>query len=160
MNNNTINTIKKSFIAVIAAAGLGVALLPALAPVSAQTMQTVANVETVLNFAALNAVAAPTQGTIAIIKKTDGSTVLRLQNLKTEVGPDLHVYLYSAAIPAKDAKPAAVKAAKYLDLGKLPAPFSGFYEYKVPTGTDLASFKSAIIWCDLAGVTFAGATLK
>jgi Cu/Zn superoxide dismutase len=152
--------IKKAFVAVIAAAGLGLALLPVVAPVSAQTMQTAANVETVLNFARLNTVGAPTQGTLAIIKKPDGSTVLRLQNLKTEVGPDLHVYLYSAAIPAKDAKPATVKAAKFVNLGKLPAPFSGFYEYKVPTGTDLASFKSAIIWCDLAGVTFAGATLN
>jgi SHS2 domain-containing protein len=152
--------IKNSIVAVIAAASFSAAIIPAFLSANAQTVQTVTTVETVLNFAKLNTVAAPTTGTIAIVKKTDGSTVLRLQNLKTEVGPDLHVYLYGAATPSKDAKPATVKAVKYLDLGKLPAPFSGYYEYTIPAGTDLNSFKSAIIWCDLAGVTFAGASLN
>ena len=151
--------IKKSVVALIAAASLSAALIPAFS-VNAQTVQTVTTVETVLNFAKLNTVAAPTTGAVAIVKKTDGSTVLRLQNLKTEVGPDLHVYLYAAAIPAKDAKPATVKAVKYLNLGKLPAPFSGYYEYVIPAGTDVTAYKSAIIWCDLAGVTFAGASLN
>ncbi len=151
--------IKKSVIALIAAASFSAALVPNFVA-HAQTIQTVTTVETVLNFAKLSTIAAPTTGTIAIVKKTNGSTVLRLQNLKTEVGPDLHVYLYAAALPSKDSKPAEVKAAKYLDLGKLPAPFSGFYEYKIPAGTDLAAYKSAIIWCDLAGVTFGGATLN
>jgi SHS2 domain-containing protein len=152
--------IKKSIVALIAAASFSAAIIPTFISVNAQTVQTVTTVETVLNFAKLNTVAAPTTGTLAIVKKTDGSTVLRLQNLKTEVGPDLHVYLYGARIPAKDAKPATVKAVKYLDLGKLPAPFSGYYEYAIPAGTDLSAYKSAIIWCDLAGVTFGGASLN
>ncbi len=152
--------IKKSIAALIVASSFAAAIVPNALIANAQTVQTVTTVETVLNFAKLNSVAAPTTGTIAIVKKTDGSTVLRVQNLKTEVGPDLHVYLYGAATPNKDAKPAAVKAVKYLDLGKLPAPFSGYYEYNVPANTDLSQFKSAIIWCDVAGVTFAGASLN
>ncbi len=151
--------IKKTVVAFIAATSFAAAVIPSFVA-NAQTIQTVTTVETVLNFAKLTSVAAPTTGTVAIVKKTDGSTVLRLQNLKTEVGPDLHVYLYAAALPSKDAKPADVRAVKYIDLGKLPAPFSGYYEYKIPVGTDLNAFKSAIIWCDLAGVTFGGATLN
>ena len=151
---------KKIAAAVVAVASLGFALVPAISGVNAQTVQTAASVETVLGFGRLEAVNAPTQGTVAVVKKTDGSTVLRLQNLKTEAGPDLHVYLYAAATPAKTADAKAVKAAKFVDLGKLPAPFAGFVEYKIPAGTDLSQYKSAIIWCDVAGVTFAGANLN
>jgi Electron transfer DM13 len=97
---------------------------------------------------------------VAVVRKPDGKVVLRLQNLKTEAGPDLHVYLYAAGVPAKDARAETIKAVKYADLGKLPAPFSGFYEYAVPAGTDLSTFKSVIIWCHVASVTFAGATLN
>lgn len=150
---------KKIAAAVLATTTLGFALVSSPV-VNAQTMQTATSVETVLGFARLESVNAPTQGSVALIKKTDGSTVLRLQNLKTEAGPDLHVYLYAAAVPAKTADAKAVKAVKYVDLGKLGAPFSGFYEYKVPANTDLGAFKSAIIWCDVASVTFAGAALN
>lgn len=150
--------IKKIAAAFVATTALGFAIITPSSFVNAQTVQTTTTVETVLNFAKLTSVAAPTQGTVAIVKKTNGRTVLRLQNLKTEVGPDLHVYLYAAAVPAKDTT--NVKNTKYLDLGKLPAPFNGFYEYNVPTNTDLSQFKSAIIWCDVAGVTFAGANFN
>ena len=150
---------KKIMTVVVAVSSLSFALVPAVATVNAQTVQTTSSVETVLNFARLNTVAAPTQGSVAIVQKTDGSTVLRLQNLKTEAGPDLHVYLLAAAVPTKEANGKTVKANKFLDLGKLGAPFAGFVEYKIPAGTDLSQYKSAIIWCDVASVTFAGANL-
>jgi Electron transfer DM13 len=151
---------KKIITAVVAVTSLSFALVPAISGVNAQTIQTGSSVETVLHFGKLETVNAPTQGTVAIVKKTDGSTVLRLQNLKTEAGPDLHVYLYAAPTPAKTIDAKTVKAVKFIDLGKLPAPFSGFLEYAIPAGTDLATFKSAIIWCDVASVTFAGANLN
>jgi Cu/Zn superoxide dismutase len=144
--------------ALIATTALAFAVVTS-SSVNAQTVQTTTSVETVLDFAALQTVNAPTQGTVALVRKTDGKTVLRLQNLKTEAGPDLHVYLYAAAVPAKSADAKTVKSVKYVDLGKLPAPFSGFYEYAIPANTDLTQFKSLIIWCDVAGVTFAGANL-
>jgi Electron transfer DM13 len=151
---------KKIITAVVAVASLSFALVPTVATVNAQTVQTGSSVETVLHFGKLETVNAPTQGTVALVKKTDGSTVLRLQNLKTEAGPDLHVYLYAAVTPAKTADAKTVKAVKYIDLGKLPAPFAGYYEYAIPAGSDLTAFKSAIIWCDVASVTFAGANLN
>jgi hypothetical protein len=156
--------IQKALVASAFALALGVAAFSSAPTVYAQTTTTTttttASFDTVLGFANLKTVEAPTTGSIAIIKKTDGKTVLRLQNLKTEAGPDLHVYLYAADVPSKTATAKAVKAVKYLDLGKVGAPFSGFYEYNIPNGTNLAQFKSAIIWCDLAGVTFAGASLN
>ena len=151
---------KKIITAVVTVASLSFALVPTVASVKAQTVQTGSSVETVLHFGKLETVNAPTQGTVAIVKKTDGSSVLRLQNLKTEAGPDLHVYLYASATPGKTADAKTVKAVKFVDLGKLPAPFSGFVEYAIPAGTDLTAFKSAIIWCDVASVTFGGANLN
>ncbi len=110
---------------------------------------------TVSKFMTVNA---PTTGTFEIQTKSDGSRVLAIKNLKTEAGPDLHVYLYAGAIPSKTAK--NVKATKFVDLGKLAAPFKGNYNYSVPANTKLEQFKSVIIWCDVAKVTFAGANLK
>jgi Electron transfer DM13 len=153
--------IKKTAIALLASTTLGFAVFSVNNVVNAQTVQTAATVETVLNFAKFEAIHAPTEGTVVIVQKTDGSTVLRIQNLKTEPGPDLHVYLSAGAVPTPAKDGAAVKTgAKYLDLGKIPAPFKGFYEFVIPAKTDLAQFKSALIWCDLASVTFAGAKLN
>jgi Electron transfer DM13 len=156
--------IQKAIAASALALALGFAAFSSMPTVSAQTTSSTTTMtttyDTVLNFANLKSVEAPTTGSIAIIKKTDGTSVLRLQNLKTEAGPDLRVYLYAAAIPSKTATAKMVKSVKYLELGKVGAPFSGFYEYNIPNGTNLAQFKSAIIWCDLAGVTFAGANLN
>jgi hypothetical protein len=154
--------IQKAFVASAFALVLGVAAFSSTPTVNAQTMNSTMTTayDTVLGFANLKTVAAPTTGSLAIIKKTDGTTVLRLQNLKTEAGPDLHVYLYAAAVPSKTATAKAVKAVKFLDLGKVGAPFRGFYEYNIPNGINLAQFKSAIIWCDQAGATFAGASLN
>jgi Electron transfer DM13 len=153
--------IKKIAIALLASTTFGFAVFSVNNVVSAQTVQTAVTVETVLNFAKLEAIHAPTEGTVVIVKKIDGSTVLRIQNLKTEAGPDLHVYLSAGAVPTEASDGKGVKTgAKYLDLGKIPAPFKGFYEFAIPANTDLAQFKSALIWCDLASVTFAGAKLK
>jgi Cu/Zn superoxide dismutase len=104
----------------------------------------------------LASVGAPTTGSVEIVEK-GGKTTITLQNLKTEAGPDLHVYLYADAVPAKTAKKLS---AKFVDLGKLAAPFKGNFSYKVPANTNLFKFKSLIIWCDVAKVTFAGAKLK
>lgn len=106
----------------------------------------------------LSSVGAPTTGTVEILKQSDGSRIVRLQNLKTEAGPDLHVYLYAAAVPSKTAK--EIKNVKFVDLGKLGAPFKGNFQYKIPANTKLGQFKSLIIWCDVAKVTFAGANLN
>jgi Cu/Zn superoxide dismutase len=147
--------VQKIVSAVIAASALGfIALNP---HTNAQTMksETMGMLEKTVK---LVSVGAPTTGSVEIVKQSDGSRIVRLQNLKTEAGPDLHVYLYAAAIPSKTAKD--VKNVKFVDLGKLGAPFKGNYQYKIPANTKLESFKSLIIWCDVAKVTFAGAKLN
>jgi Cu/Zn superoxide dismutase len=146
---------KKIVSAVIAVSALG--FVASNHHANAQTMKsdTMGTIEKTVK---LVSVGAPTTGSVEILKQSDGSRVVRLQNLKTEAGPDLHVYLYAAAVPSKTAKD--VKNVKFIDLGKLGAPFKGNYQYKIPANTKLESFKSLIIWCDVAQVTFAGASLK
>jgi hypothetical protein len=136
---------------------LAISTLSAALFANAQTMQS-DTMSSVLQSTKLIAVGAPTTGTLEIIKKADGSRVLNLKNIKTEAGPDLHVYLYVGNIPGKDAK--NIKTVKYVDLGKLAAPFKGNYSYNIPANTKLEQFKSVVIWCDVAKVTFAGAKLK
>jgi hypothetical protein len=148
--------VQKIVSAVIAASALGFVAL-SINHANAQTMKsdTMGMLEKTVK---LSSVGAPTTGIVEIVKQSDGSRIVRLQNLKTEAGPDLHVYLYAAAVPSKTAKD--IKNAKFVDLGKLGAPFKGNYQYKIPANTKLESFKSLIIWCDVAKVTFAGAKLN
>ncbi len=147
---------KKIVSAVFAVCALGFVAVNSSNHASAQTMKsdTMAMLEKTVK---LISVGAPTTGSLEILKQSDGSRVLRLQNLKTEAGPDLHVYLYGDAVPAKTVKKLS---AKFVDLGKLGAPFKGNYQYKIPANTKLENFKSLIIWCDVASVTFAGAKLN
>lgn len=141
----------------IAAALIATSAVAFAAVTSAQTMKSDA-MAGVLQNVKLTSVGAPTTGTLEIIQNTDGTRTLKLQNLKTEAGPDLHVYLYATAVPNKDNKD--IKSVKYVDLGKLAAPFKGNYSYKIASNVKLTDFKSVIIWCDVAKVTFAGANLK
>jgi Cu/Zn superoxide dismutase len=148
--------VQKIVSAVITASALGFVAL-SINHANAQTMKsdTMGMLEKTVK---LISVGAPTTGSVEIVKQSDGSRIVRLQNLKTEAGPDLHVYLYAAAVPSKTAKD--VKNVKFVDLGKLGAPFKGNFQYKIPANTKLESFKSLIVWCDVAKVTFAGAKLN
>ncbi len=141
----------------ISAAIIVSALVPSVVAQNSNA-QTMTQASAMTSSYKLSSVNAPTTGTLEIVSKADGTSLARLQNLKTEAGPDLHVYLYAASLPAKTAKD--VKAVKYIDLGKLSAPFKGNFEYKIPAKTDLRQFKSLIIWCDVAKVVFAGTNLN
>jgi Cu/Zn superoxide dismutase len=147
--------VQKIVSAVLAVSALGFAALT-INHANAQTMKSDTMV-TLEKTVKLVSVGAPTTGSVEIVKQSDGSRIVRLQNLKTEAGPDLHVYLYSDTVPAKTTKKLS---AKFVDLGKLGAPFKGNYQYKIPANAKLEDFKSLIIWCDLAKVTFAGAKLN
>ncbi len=147
--------IQKIVSAVIAVSALGLVAINTN-HVGAQTMKSDV-IGTLEKTVKLLSVGAPTTGSLEILKQSDGNRVVRLQNLKTEAGPDLHVYLYAAAVPSKTVKKLG---AKFVDLGKLGAPFKGNYQYKIPANTKLENFKSLIIWCDVAKVTFAGANLN
>ena len=77
------------------------------------------------------------RGTASLIEVEPGRYHLRLEEFSVRNGPDLYVYLSTAPDDyARDA----------LELGTLKAT-DGSFGYDVPAGTDVADFKSAIIWC-------------
>jgi Electron transfer DM13 len=89
-------------------------------------------------------------GRVAIIEVAPGTHVLRFEDFSVLNGPDLHVYL------SPDPSGYAVGA---VDLGKLKAT-DGAFNYDLPAGTDLATVRSIVIWCQPFEVQFAHAELR
>jgi Electron transfer DM13 len=88
------------------------------------------------------------EGIAKVIPLGDGSTtILRLENFKSTNGPNVHLYL------------ATDKAASnFIDLGRLKAN-NGNQNYNIPSGTDLAKYNMALIWCKDFSVLFGSAQL-
>ncbi|MET9616000.1 DM13 domain-containing protein [Kitasatospora indigofera] len=97
----------------------------------------------------------PTTGTARLVRLADGSTVLRLENLRTSDGPDVRVYL--SAAPAARSKLDTLGDAP-VELGRLKGNL-GNQNYAVPAGTDLTRLRSAVIWCARFSVGFGAADL-
>ncbi len=99
-----------------------------------------------------------TSGTVRVLRAADGSLVLRLEDLATSSGPDVHVWLTDAPVkPGKDGWD-VFDDGKYLDAGELKGN-KGNQNYPLPTGTDLAGYTSVSIWCDRFNVSFGAAEL-
>ncbi|TVL90442.1 DM13 domain-containing protein [Streptomyces sp. SAJ15] len=95
-----------------------------------------------------------TSGTARTLRLTDGSRVLRLEDLNTSDGPDVRVYL-----SPRDADAAESGLGEgAVELGKLKGNI-GNQNYTVPAGTDLSAFHSAVIWCKRFSVSFGAADL-
>ena len=107
---------------------------------------------------AFHALGAPTTGT-ASIRESGGKATLHLGNFKTEVGPDLQVWLYAAAAPQKGAADATIAKGKYVNVGQLKK-FSGDFSFALPAGTKINDFKSVVIWCASVMTAFGAADLK
>lgn len=85
------------------------------------------------------------RGTASIIEVEPGRYHLRLEDFSVRNGPDLYVYLSTAADDyAEDA----------LEVGLLKAT-DGSFGYDLPAGTDPSRFRSAIIWCKQFSQLFA-----
>lgn len=70
-------------------------------------------------------------------------------------GPDFHVYL----VPKANVRAASdVADTMFVDLGKLRA-FEGSQKYAIPSGVDLKSYPSVVIWCKQFGVLISPADL-
>ncbi|MGW2918449.1 DM13 domain-containing protein [Streptomyces angustmyceticus] len=95
-----------------------------------------------------------TSGTARTVRLANGGRVLRLEDLKTSEGPDVRVYLSPRA--ADSAKAGLGDGA--VELGKLKGNL-GNQNYSVPAGTDLSTFRSAVIWCARFSVSFGAADL-
>jgi len=95
-----------------------------------------------------------TSGTARTVRLADKSRVLRLEDLRTSEGPDVHVYL--SMLDAQAVKRGLGEGA--IELGKLKGNL-GNQNYAVPAGTDLGEFHSAVIWCERFSVSFGAADL-
>src|SRR3954468_12928341 len=96
-----------------------------------------------------------TSGQAEVVRAADGSYAGKVRNFSTSDGPAVHVWLTSQAQDAGDAK---FKDQGHLDLGALKAT-DGDEVYAVPAGTDIAQYKSVLVWCDRFSVGFGVAGL-
>lgn len=97
-----------------------------------------------------------TSGTARIIELADGRRVLRLENLDTSNGPDLHVWLSDKTPGGSWFK---YDDDRYVALGDLKGN-QGNQNYEIPDSVDLSQFRSAVIWCDRFNVAFGAAPVK
>ena len=95
-------------------------------------------------------------GTAKLLKQTDGTYIVRLENFQTENGPKLEVYLSKAVKPNSSA---TVSSVGFINLGDLKS-VNGSQNYAVPAGTDVSQFKSVVIWCTTFSVNFISAPLE
>lgn len=95
-----------------------------------------------------------TSGRAVIIELEDGSRFLRLENLETDNGPDLRVYLSTEAAEGD----ASAFDDDFLDLGALKGNM-GDQNYEIPSDADISAYQSAVIWCRRFSVGFGAAPL-
>jgi len=96
-----------------------------------------------------------TTGTAIVLRRPGARLILRLDRLVTSNGPDLRVYLSHISASSD---PHAYRTG-FIDLGALKGN-RGSQNYAIPAGTDLAAFKSAVIWCRRFAVGFGVAPLS
>ena len=95
-------------------------------------------------------------GQAKIFRATDGSRLLRLENLDVTNGPDLRVILTPHPDPMSRGD---VTAPGYVELGKLKGN-KGNQNYVIPADVDLAAQGSVVIYCKPFQVIFSVASLK
>ena len=88
-----------------------------------------------------------TSGT-AKVYNDGGTKRLRLENFKTDNGPDLKVYL------SKD-----INAATFINISNLRS-INGNQNYDISGMPDLAQYKYVLIWCQQFGVLFGSALVQ
>lgn len=89
-----------------------------------------------------------TEGQAKVIKLGDGSNFLRLEDFRSTNGPDLYVYLSTDK-----------GNSDFVNLGRLKGNV-GDQNYKIPDGTDLSQYDTALIWCQAFSVLFGSAELR
>jgi hypothetical protein len=95
-----------------------------------------------------------TSGAVAVLD-VGGTTYLRLEDLTTDNGPDLYVYLTTN--PAEGEEGGFDE--DFVDLGRLKGNI-GSQNYEIPAGTDLARYGTVVIWCDRFDAAFGAADLS
>jgi hypothetical protein len=97
-----------------------------------------------------------TSGTARILQLADGRRFLRLEQLASSDGPDLHVWL-------SDAKSGgdwgSYDDGVQVKLGHLKATH-GNQNYPIPADAALSEMRSVVIWCDRFNVAFGTAPIR
>ena len=88
------------------------------------------------------------EGKVKILRLSDGSQIVRLEDFRSTNGPDVHLYL---AIDKQ--------ASDFIDLGRLKANI-GNQNYQIPLDTDFNKYKYVLIWCQPFSVLFGSAQLS
>ncbi|RZS29478.1 electron transfer DM13 [Herbihabitans rhizosphaerae] len=96
-----------------------------------------------------------TKGRARVLRLSDGSRVLRLENFSTSDGPDVHVWLSDAA---SGGPWGAYDDGRYVRLGKMKAT-DGNQNYSIPADANIQGLRSVVIWCDRFNVAFGSAAL-
>ncbi len=96
-----------------------------------------------------------TTGKATLSKADDGHHYVRFEDFSTENGPDLVIYLSTAASTASGTQ----FAQDFIDLGALKGNI-GNQNYQVPDGTDVEKYKSVVVWCRRFNVAFGAAPLN
>ena len=97
----------------------------------------------------------PTEGMATVYHLGNGDRVLRLTNLKTTNGPNVHVYMV-AADDAKDN--ASVRHPGFIDLGQIKGNV-GDQNYALGRNVDLSKYRAVSLWCKRFSLDFGAAPL-
>ncbi len=96
-----------------------------------------------------------TTGHAMIADGTDGTRFLRIEDLDTDNGPDLKVYLTTVAPDGEE----GTFDDDFVDLGRLKGNI-GDQNYEIPADVDITRYPSVVIWCDRFDVAFGAAPLS
>lgn len=98
-------------------------------------------------------------GSVVVLKLADGSRVLRLEDLDTSNGPDLHVWITDAPVIEGSDGWKVFDDGRHVDLGSLKGNI-GSSNYPIPADADLSVLSSVSVWCARFAVSFGAAELK
>jgi hypothetical protein len=98
-------------------------------------------------------------GSVVVVELPDGSRVLRMEDLNTSNGPDLHVWITDAPVIEGRDGWGVFDDGRYVDLGELKGNI-GSSNYPLPPEVDLAELSSVSVWCQRFAVSFAAADLE
>ena len=100
-----------------------------------------------------------TTGSVKILKYSDGSRILRIENLKTSNGPKLEVWLTDAPVIEGLDGWRVFDDGKFINLGALKGNI-GSQNYSIPSEINLDEYSSISIWCERFSVSFGAAALN
>ncbi len=93
-------------------------------------------------------------GTAVLGTTSDGTRILRLENLNAANGPDLYVYLSTTPSPAtRD------QVMNGIEVGKLKGT-QGNFNYTLPATTEIGQYQSVVVYCKSFSVIFGYANLS